>query len=468
MGSWWSRVDAGGVHHERLVISGSFDLGDPASRIGLVTLWTHQKHYDDLDPALYHVRGNLYSPDGVNYIARNILAHPEVRVLVICGSDGILEDTGVRQALLEWRITDPMIPLEEQVWLREHVRLLECERAELPAVLQRVNAELANDPPLPKPAVTFPFKSEETVAFPSEVTGMRVLWSSIYDAWIDALRHVLRFGLQEGNRKYLLNLVSVVDQPSAVSRQPSAASGPPSADGDERFPDGITPERAREYAAKFRSPEREAQVTYTYGNRMQAWGAEGLNLLEMAVAKLRADPLSSRCVIDLWDNRIDVDSPEPPCLTQIILNCVAGDLYLTGLFRSHDLYRAYFLNLYALRRLQLDLARELGFGVGKLTTVSTHAHIYTWDLEAARQAVESAGRPKCQWDPRGNLALTRRDGKWVAILYAPDGRHLQDIEARSTERLLQKIVELDALSQPSHYVYVTKELLRKAGGTSTA
>jgi thymidylate synthase len=196
---------------------------------------------------------------------------------------------------------------------------------------------------------------------------------------------------------------------------------------------------------------------------MQAWGGEGLNLLEMAVAKLREDPHSSRCVIDLWDNRIDVESPEPPCLTQIILNNVAGDLYLTGFFRSHDLYRAYFLNLYALRGLQMDLARRLDLGLGKLTTISTHAHIYTWDLDAARQAVESAGRPRCQWDPRGNLALTRRDGKWVAILYAPNGRHLQDIEARSTERLLQTLVDLNALSQPSHYVYVTKELLAKAG-----
>jgi len=438
-------------------------FGNPASRVGLVTLWTHQKHYDDLDPALYHVRGNLYSPDGVNYIARNILAHPQIRALVICGSDGILEDTGVRQALLKWHITDPMIPAEEQVWLRENVRLLECERAELPTVLQQVSAALAADPLPPKQAVTFPFKGEETTAFPSEISGMRVIWSSIYDAWIDALRHVLRFGLQEGNRKYLLNLVSVVDQPSAVSGQPSAVSRQLSAVSNERFPDDITPERAQEYAAKFRSPERESEVTYTYGNRMQAWGPEGLNLLAKAVAKLRADPLSSRCVIDLWDNRIDVDSPEPPCLTQVILNGVAGDLYLTGFFRSHDLYRAYFLNLYALRLLQIDLARELGFGVGKLTTISTHAHIYTWDLEAARQAVENAGRPRCKWDPRGNVALTRRDGKWVAILYAPDGRHLQDIEARSAERLLQKIVELDALSQPSHYVYVTKELLRQAG-----
>lgn len=420
-------------------------FGNLASRVGLVTLWTHQKHYEDLDAGLYHVRGNLYSPDGVNYIARNILAHPEIRALVICGSDGILEDTGVRQALLDWRITDPMIPEDARMWLRENVRLVQCERPDLAEKLRWLDGEMARSRIPPKSPATFPFKDQDTAAFPSEVTGMRVIWSSIYDAWIDALRHVLRFGLQEGNRKYLLNLVSVVD------------------DGEGSWPSEISQARAREYARKFQSPELEEEVTYTYGNRMLAWGPEKLNLVEMAVEGLRDNPLSSRCVIDLWDNRSDVYSAEPPCLTQIILNCVAGDLYLTGLFRSHDLYRAYFLNLYALRQLQMDLARRLDFELGKLTTVSTHAHIYTWDLEAARQAVATAGRPACRWDPRGNLALTRRDGKWVAILYAPDGRHLQDIEASSTERLLQEIVDLNALSQPSHYVYVTKELLRKAG-----
>lgn len=424
-------------------------FGNPASRAGLVTLWTHQKHYDDLDRDLYHVRGNLYSPDGVNYIARNVLAHPEIRALVICGSDGILEDTGVRQTLLDWRITDPMIPEEARMWLRGNVKLLECERPELADYLQRVNAELSTTPLPEREPATFPFKDQDAAAFPSEISGMRVLWSSIYDAWIDALRHVLRFGLQEGKRKYLLNLVSVIDDEGRLA--------------EGGYPPEISAERAGEYAAKFQSPELEAEVTYTYGNRMLAWGSERLNLIEMAAAKLRENPRSSQCLIDLWDNRIDVDSAEPPCLTQVILNSVAGDLYLTGMFRSHDLYRAYFLNLFALRQLQIDLARRLDFGLGKLTTVSTHAHIYTWDLEKAREAVETAGRPECKWDPRGNLALTRRDGRWLAILYSPEGRQVQEIAARGTERLLQEIVDLNALSQPSHYVYVTKELLTEAG-----
>ncbi len=420
-------------------------FGNLASRVGLVTLWTYQRRYRHVDPTLYHVMGNLYSEDGVNYIARNILAHPDIRSLVICGSDGILEDTGVRRALLEWRITDPMIPADAVDWLRTHVRLTQCEMPELPALLAAENELATATPGDGRQPATYPFPNTTTATYPSEISGMRVLWSSVYDAWIDVLRHVLRFGLQAGNRKYLLNIVSVVDG------------------DDDQLPSFITRDRADEYAAKFLLPDKEPDVTYTYGNRMLAWGTENLNLVDAAVAKLQADPLSSRCLIDLWDNRIDVNSAEPPCLTQVILNGVgaAGEqsLYLTGFYRSHDLFRAYFLNLYALRRMQHLIAARLGWQVGKLTTISTHAHIYTWDLESAQAAVAAAGRPKCQYDPRGNLAITERDGKLLAILYAPNGQRVAEYHG-SPARILRMLLDDDALSQPSHYTYVTEELYK--------
>ncbi len=419
-------------------------FGDDGSRVGLVTLWTHQKRYRGLHRRLYRVMGNLYAADGVNYIARNILAHPaEVRALVVCGSDGILEDTGVRQALLHWRVTDPMIPPEEVAWLRENVTLSQCEMDHLAAHLAAENRRVAGLPPLDKPPVTFPFPDRTSATYPSELVGMRVLWSSIYDAWIDALRHVLRFGVVDGRRKFVLNLVSVVDG------------------DDDRLPDFVTPEQAKDYAAKFLSPERAPEVSYTYGNRMFSWGdhaGPGINLIEVAVEKLEGDPLSSRCVVDLWDNRVDPWSNEPPCLTQIIFNQVEGRLYLTGFYRSHDLYRAYFLNLHALRHLQRQVAERLGWAPGKLTTVSTHAHIYQWDLERARAAVEAAGCPVCRYDPRGNVAITREDGKTVLILYSPDGQPIARYEGRP-RRILQRLLEDDALSQPAHWAYVAKELL---------
>jgi thymidylate synthase len=418
-------------------------FGDDASRVGLVTLWTHQKRYRRLDRSLYRVMGNLYAADGVNYIARNILAHPaEVRALVVCGSDGILEDTGVRQALLNWQVTDPMIPPQEVAWLRENIAVSQCEMDDLVAHLTAENQRVAGLPPADKAPATFPFPDQTSATYPSELVGMRVLWSSI-DAWIDALRHVLRFGVVAGPRKFVLNLVSVVDG------------------DDKRLPDFVTPEQAQEYAAGFLSPERNPDVSYTYGNRMFSWGdhaGPGVNLVEVAIGKLERDPLSSRCVVDLWDNRVDSWSDEPPCLTQIIFNQVEGRLYLTGLYRSHDLYRAYFLNLYALRHLQHQVAERLGWTTGKLTAVSTHAHIYEWDLEQARATVESAGRPACRYDPRGNVAITREGGQTVLILYSPDGEPVARYEGRP-RRVLQRLLEDDALSQPAHWAYVAKELL---------
>jgi thymidylate synthase len=434
-------------------------FGSSASRVGLVTLWTSQKRYRDLAPALYRVMGNLYSADGVNYIARNVLAHPDqVRVLVVCGSDGLLESTGVRQALREWRVTDLMIPAEAVDWLRANVPLNQVEMPDLTSHLAVENERVNALGPVDRPPAHFPFPDQTTAAFPSELTGMRVLWSSVYDAWIDALRHVLRFGVREGRRTFLLNLVSVIDG------------------DDDRRPGFVSAERVGDYAEKFLVPDKDPDVTYTYGNRLLRWGEEasrgdrrgsppGINLVEAAVEKLRGDLLSSRCVLDLWDNRIDLDSDEPPCLTQVIMQGVGGldgdgrprRLFATAIYRSHDLYRAYFLNLVALRRLQRVVADQLGWQVGTLTTISVHAHVYEWDLEAARVEVAAAGRPVCRYDPRGNLAFTQRDGQTVAILYAPDGRRVTEYVGYP-RRILQHLLDEDALSQPSHWSYVTREL----------
>lgn len=419
----------------------SLTFGNPRSGVGLVTLWTYQKRYRHIDPSLYQVMGNLYSEDGVNYLARNLLAHPQIRTLVICGSDGILEDTEARQALLDWRVTDPMIPAQDVGWLRDQVRLTECEMPDLPDRLKAEGARLASAAPGHRQPKTFPFREVTSATFPSEVSGMRVLWSSIFDAWVDTLRLVLRFGVHEGKRKALLNLVSVIDGE------------------DDRLPASLSRRRAEAYATKFLSPEKEPDVTYTYGERLRGWGAERIDLIEQAVAKLEADPHSTRSVLDLWDNRRDLASEEPPCLTQLTFNRLDGALCATGFYRSHDLFRAYFLNLYALRHLQREAAKRLGWRVGKLTTISAHAHLYEWDLAAAQRAVEGSGPPECRWDPRGNLALTRRDGRTIAILYSPDGQPVKEYQG-SPARILHLLVEENALSQPAHYVYIAQELLR--------
>src|ERR671933_1909390 len=63
-------------------------LGNPASPVGLCTLWTRQERIlRSVPPDLYAVCGNLYSLWGINLLVRSVLARPTIRYLVVCGID---------------------------------------------------------------------------------------------------------------------------------------------------------------------------------------------------------------------------------------------------------------------------------------------------------------------------------------------------------------------------------------------
>ncbi|HLI27872.1 MAG TPA: DUF4346 domain-containing protein [Chloroflexota bacterium] len=63
-------------------------LGDPASPVGLVTLWTPQDRIlAGVPRELYAACGNLYSLWGIGLLVDSVLAHPTLRYLVVCGVD---------------------------------------------------------------------------------------------------------------------------------------------------------------------------------------------------------------------------------------------------------------------------------------------------------------------------------------------------------------------------------------------
>jgi hypothetical protein len=62
--------------------------GDPASPVGIVTLWTRQERIlRGLPRELYAACGNLYSVWGISLLVQSILARPTIRYLVVCGVD---------------------------------------------------------------------------------------------------------------------------------------------------------------------------------------------------------------------------------------------------------------------------------------------------------------------------------------------------------------------------------------------
>lgn len=151
--------------------AGDVIVGDMNSAIGVCTLWSNKEkiasHLDDK----FFVCGNLYSADGINYIIRNIFAHPQIRYLVLCGFD--LSGTGDKLAALfsdgvdsEHRIKgtnfrlDKNIPKEGIDLLARSVNLIDMRAASVEEVRKKAE-ELSQLPS--KPFTTpreFPFAEQ--------------------------------------------------------------------------------------------------------------------------------------------------------------------------------------------------------------------------------------------------------------------------------------------------------------------
>jgi len=108
---------------------------------------------------------------------------------------------------------------------------------------------------------------------------------------------------------------------------------------------------------------------YTYHLRYAPW-------LNGAIADLKREPNSRRAVISTRDNAVDGGNTHPACLQNIQFFLRGGRLDCCVLFRSNDLPEAFFMNAFALIRLQERVAAELGVPVGTYSHRSNSMHVY--------------------------------------------------------------------------------------------
>jgi thymidylate synthase len=128
-----------------------------------------------------------------------------------------------------------------------------------------------------------------------------------------------------------------------------------------------------------------------YGYRWRHWfdldgGAEEgfTDQLSKVIAQLRADPLSRRAVVQMWDPRADLWSPNEkpvpkdlPCNTAIYFDCRDGNLNMTVTNRSNDIvWGCYGANVVHMSILQEYVAAQLGVWMGWYCQFSHNWHAY--------------------------------------------------------------------------------------------
>ncbi|MFV9506149.1 MAG: thymidylate synthase [Oscillochloridaceae bacterium umkhey_bin13] len=449
-------------------------VGNLQSGVGLCLLWTPQERVlPALDPQSYALAGNLYSRDGVNFLVRNLLAHPTITDLVLCGRDL----TGSGQALVallrdgldaDGRIVGegtrihPELPAEAINLLRHNLTLHDYRDTVRP---EPIAALLQG---LPRPAcpwaetpLVFPYHEPVATALPAADAGLIVCAPTIRQAYLRLLWHVMRFGQpgatqHSADQRELLDVLTVVsDEPTDPAAFSHAAWMPfTRASLGERRNDGSF----TGYLAQFLQPGRAEGVSYTYGERLRAF-AGMRDQVEAIIAELRIADTSRRAVAALWNPIDDAGAPNPPCLNLVQASLRHGRLHLTAYFRSHDIYRAWASNAYGLRALQGLISAALEVEAGVLSIHSHSAHIYAHDWTQTDELLAHhyrAANPRLQRDARGSFVIALEPPNIVVRHYSPDGQHLQSFQGSSAHEL--GVTLTPYLGEQSHAIYLGQEL----------
>ncbi len=428
-------------------------------------LWMKQARLRDALPAdAYGILGNLYSKDGINYLLRNILAHPTIRTLVLCGPDlthsgaallklmrdGIDANHRVAGDDAQIEIEIPRAAIDDA---RAHIRVIDRRGVSDPAEIQRdLSAPAARDGMWAEPR-EFPRNAPAADEFPAESTGYVARGDSIIAVWVYLLAAILAFGKRDltaytVHQREILDVVASIDD----------------ADADESPPDWAPLTRAQldAYYPQLLTRHRPENIAYTYGERL--YDFNGRDQVAAIVDDLTRARYSRRAVASLWDPARDPGSNDPPCLNLLQARVRDGNLFLTAYFRSHDIFRAWLMNAYGLRRLQQEIAARVGAcRVGALVIVSHSAHIYADSWDAARQIAQERQReylknPRLVRDPRGSFNIRVENFQIHVAHYSPAGALLATLSG-ATARALQRELAF-YVSRADHAIYLGMELAK--------
>lgn len=127
------------------------------------------------------------------------------------------------------------------------------------------------------------------------------------------------------------------------------------------------------------------------------------NLIKKLLKGLKSDPYSRRHIINLWQEQDFKDDEKglPPCAFQTMWSVrkVKGEYYLdcTLTQRSSDYAVAGHINMIQYVALQMMVAHECGFKVGKFVRFTQNLHLYNRHIE---QAIEMLKREPSNEQPR--------------------------------------------------------------------
>ncbi len=463
------------TQEQRIALKTSGDLifGNPKSNIGVITLFTlKEKVLASLSQHNFALLGSLYNPSkGISLLLRTCLAHKNIRYLLICGND--LSGSGEsllnlgRQGVEEYRmdgqlagyqikgLTDIRL-IEKEISLnsinlfRENVQLIDCRKEKDFSKLNEIIKDLKELPPYGD-AEFFPEAVVHADKYPSERSLYSIRERFVGEAWLRIIDSIMRFGMVKDSeyaekQRELINIcVTITDE------------DPENIRWENYFQ--FSKKHLEDYLPLMLSDKDIDGVSYTYGQRLLAW--RGINQLNSLIEKLKKSLNTRRAVAVTWDVEKDHQHDDAPCLD--VVQCLVQDntLYLTGFFRSNDMFEAWPENALALRTMQQAIAKELNLKLGYLTTISGSAHIYERNWVKANELLKTYPLKIDQLnDPRGNIVIYIKDNLITVEHQSPEGIVLEIITGKTYQEIAIQLVKKQKISSVYHALYLGKELIK--------
>lgn len=485
---------------------------DPHNHVGICTLWTERGIVERIvDKLPYNVIGNLYSAQGINAMIRNVMANPNIRTIVIWGSEMSLSGHSLlmfmkfgideKRKIIKGRgEIESEIPDSVIAEFREKIEVVDLRGRTKDQLIEKVE-ELSRlkKEPFSQEIREFPKSEPKVEVLPSEQTGFYVHGKTVAQTWLKLLNEIYKYGRPKHTRysknnelKEILNLTAVIEEEDPTQIY---------------FPEYLPFERGEleAYYAEIMTDREVPGVAYNYGRRMRQHF--GVDQIQMMKELLKNRPDSKKMIAITTDPKLDwsnANNGDTPCLVMILGSVQDSKFYLTCHFRSQDMVHGWPRNTFALRKLQKDIADYGGYPMGALTMITHSAHMYGDDFGLVENLLmdhyekELGYNPAVhfEFDKRVNFVVEVIDIKdaqvWVGwsqrykteslgiaiqrelkrmppkpkqlirvTLADPDGgASLKFIEGRTAQEVAWQITDWEYVKIPAHAMYVGTELQR--------
>lgn len=461
-------------------------LGDLSSPVAVCCGWTPRESVKQMLDAGILGRiacvGQLYTAErGVDMMVRNLLAVPSITDVIFTGNDRTKACDQMRRMWVgdlavnadgNWAFENIVvgkdIPAEAIDGLRSGVRLWGPVHYDgVKELVGRIMGRVSPPEPPRQPQVFVQVK-EEPPDFPAPDSAHVVRGKTIDDVYLKVLYNIMTFGRRihthyDQDSKEIMDLVAVV-----TDQNPNPKAG----DLSPFIPFSF--EHFSAYKGKLLSPEKDGQVTYTYGNRMRAHF--GADQIKEVVDKIVKEPVTRSAVISLWD--AGKEGGGSPCLNHLWFRVRDGALHMTATIRSNDMFMGWPENAYGLRYLQeqvrlMILSGQGSFNddgslvLGDLVINSQSAHVYEDCWASATDAIEAYYAPVQWWDEKGQWTFERDEAGVVKAAELHAGSlFVTRIEGTPTHIRLE-IAKRNLVSDVGHALYVGAMLEKTEAGKKT-